>query len=53
MKTIRFSTLAIFLSLTFTSVALANEKDKDSDDEVMIEKVTLVRDVGDPARQLS
>src|SRR5437588_6294456 len=47
MKTIRFSTLAIFLSLTFTSVALANEKDKDSDDEVMIEKVTLVRDVGD------
>ena len=49
MKTIRLSTSAIFLSLAFTSAALAKEKDEESesDNEVSIEKVTLVRDAGD------
>src|SRR5437764_748839 len=49
MKTIRLSTSVIFLSLAFTSAALAKEKDEDaeSDNDVTIEKVTLVRDAGD------
>jgi hypothetical protein len=50
MKTLRLSTFIILVSLAFASAALAKEKDDDaaeSDSDVSIEKVTLVRDAGD------
>jgi len=49
MRTIKLSTFVMVLSLASTSALLAKEQeeDSDSDDEVTIEKVTLVRDAGD------
>jgi hypothetical protein len=47
-KTIWLSSFAILVSLTLTGALLAKEKDEDdSEGEVKIEKLTLVRDVGE------
>jgi len=48
-KTVRLSTFAILISLALTGPALCKEKDQDeaeSENDVTIEKVTLVRDAG-------
>ena len=51
MKTIRIFAFSLLISLAFTSVLLAKEKDENDDSEsdngVTIEKLTLVRDAGD------